>query len=459
MNVSFVLLLLLAATGDLAGTLETHRLVVAARLSNDAGADRLVALTDGELLPLRDTQGERQRHVKHAVLSGHAHDGAVGVLLAVELGEHNVAGHIGRAEEELRAVVLVEGSVAAALLLREHVRLCLELVVHVDGAGGGECHAALAVALGDLLADALDLNADGVAGVTLIEQLVVHLDPGDLDLLLRGVVADELHLVADLDDALLDTSRDNELALLADVVDVLDRQLEGLVVAGRGVRDDLVALVDKVDDGLLVLGVALKGLRGGAFDEGDLIGVELVLGEKVLHLHLDELDNVGGVLDHVTLVDEAHKLRDADLRREQKVLLRLGHRAVVGGDDDDSAVHLRGTRNHVLDEIHMPGAVDVAVVTLRRLVLHVCGVDGDTASALLRGGIDGAVVAALCKALLRHDAGDGSGQSCLAVVNVADRSDRNVWLRALVDGLLGAGVLGTGLLEEDDSTAKHFFCL
>jgi hypothetical protein len=59
------------------------------------------------------------------------------------------------------------------------------------------------------------------------------------------------------------------------------------------------------------------------------------------------------------------------------VLLRLGHRAVERGDDEDRAVHLRGARDHVLDVVGVAGAVDVRVVAGRRLVLDVADRDRD----------------------------------------------------------------------------------
>ncbi len=94
------------------------------------------------------------------------------------------------------------------------------------------------------------------------------------------------------------------------------------------------------------------------------------------------------VVDHVDLVEEHDDVRNADLTGEQDVLARLGHRSVGSRDDQDRAVHLGGTGDHVLDVVGVAGAVDVSVVTVLRLVLDVRRGDRDAALLLLRSVVD-----------------------------------------------------------------------
>ena len=75
----------------------------------------------------------------------------------------------------------------------------------------------------------------------------------------------------------------------------------------------------------------------------------------------DQLDQFV-VVDHVDLVEEHDHVRHADLTGEQDVLAGLRHGAVGGGDDQDRAVHLGGTGDHVLDVVGVARAVDVGVV-------------------------------------------------------------------------------------------------
>ena len=139
---------------------------------------------------------------------------------------------------------------------------------------------------------------------------------------------------------------------------------------------------------LAIAAAVLEGLEGRADDDGDLVARELVLGEQLADFHLDQLEELG-VVHHVGLVQVDDDVGHAHLTGEQDVLTGLGHGAVGGRHDQDSAVHLGGTGDHVLDVVGVARAVDVGVVPLLGLVLHVGGGDGDTALALFGSVVDG----------------------------------------------------------------------
>ena len=131
----------------------------------------------------------------------------------------------------------------------------------------------------------------------------------------------------------------------------------------------------------------------------------------------------------VLFVEEDHHVGHTDLLGQQNVLLGLGHWAVGARHHKDSAVHLGSTSDHVLHVIRVARAIDVGVVPVLRLVLHGGRVDGDTTSTLL-GGIVNLVV--LLGGAASHGGeghGEGSGESGLAVVDVADGA--NVDMRLL----------------------------
>ncbi len=102
-----------------------------------------------------------------------------------------------------------------------------------------------------------------------------------------------------------------------------------------------------------------------AGDDRDVVAGEVVGGEQLAHLELDELQQLG-VVDLVDLVEEHHHRRHADLLGQQDVLAGLRHRAVGGGDHQDRAVHLRRAGDHVLHVVGVAGAVDVGIVPRRR---------------------------------------------------------------------------------------------
>ena len=115
------------------------------------------------------------------------------------------------------------------------------------------------------------------------------------------------------------------------------------------------------------------------------------------------------------------------------MLAGLSHGAVGGSNNEDCAVHLSSTGDHVLNVVSVTGGVNVCVVTLLGLVLDVSNVDGNTALALFRSGVDHTEVALLVQVgeLVSQNLGDCSGQGGLTVVNVTDGTDVYVRLGAL----------------------------
>ncbi len=109
---------------------------------------------------------------------------------------------------------------------------------------------------------------------------------------------------------------------------------------------------------------------------------------------------------------------DANLAAQQDVLAGLRHRAVGCVHNQDRAVHLRRTGDHVLHIVSVAGAVDVGVVTRVGLVFNVCGRDRDTTSLLFGRAVNLVIRFEVAKVLR-----DRRRQRRLAVVNVTDRAD------------------------------------
>ena len=266
-------------------------------------------------------------------------------------------------------------------------------------------------------------------GLALVEDLAEHLHAGDDRAADLRVDADDLHRVARVDDALLDAARGHRAAT-GDREDVLHRHQERLVQVALGLRDVGVELLGELHDLAVYSASPSSALQRRADDERDVVARELVLREQVADLDLDELEQLL-VVDHVGLVEEHDDVRHADLAGEQDVLARLRHRAVGRRDHEDRAVHLRRARDHVLHVVGVPGAVDVGVVTVGRLVLDVRRRDRDAAGLLLRSVVDlveGPRLAAVC---LGEHLGDGRRQRRLAVVDVTDGADVDMRLVAL----------------------------
>ncbi len=118
------------------------------------------------------------------------------------------------------------------------------------------------------------------------------------------------------------------------------------------------------------------------------------------------------------------------------VLAGLGHRAVVGGDDQDGAVHLGGAGNHVLDVVGVAGAVDVRVVAVGGLVLDVRGGDGHRLVGVANGAALGDFGVALDlerREFMRLPHHDRRRQRRFAVIDVTDRPHVDVRLDPVKD--------------------------
>ncbi len=405
---------------------------------DDAGADGLAALADGEALLLLHRDRRDQLDIHRRVVAGHDHLRA--------LGQRALARHVRRPEVELRTVVVEERRVAPALLLRQDVRLGLELLVRLHRARLAQ-HLA---ALNRFLVDAAQQAANVVAGNTLVQQLAEHLDARHHRLL--GVAKPHnLNFLADLDLPALDAPRHHRAAA-RDRENVLDRHQERLVDRALRQRNELVERLVKPDDRLIrkLALLAIERLDRSATDHRRLVPRELVLGQKLTHLELHQVEQLG-VVDHVHLVQEHHDVRNAHLARQQDVLARLRHRTVRRRHNQDRAVHLRRPRDHVLHVVGVPGAIHVRVVPLLRGVFHVARGNRQNlrriAPALALRRLRNLVIRneVFRPAPVRRHLRQRRCQRRLAVVHVTDRANVAMRLRAL-EFLLRHGTLRYGPL-------------
>src|SRR5205823_7343517 len=156
-----------------------------------------------------------------------------------------------------------------------------------NGAGLRQHHTALDV----LLVDTAEEQADVVASLAGVEQLAKHLDARD-DRFLVGVESDELHFLANLDPATLDTTR-RDGAAPRDREHVFDRKQERLVRLANGLRDKRVERVTELVDLLDPLLVALERARRRATNHRRFVAGEIVLAQQLAHLELDEVEELG----------------------------------------------------------------------------------------------------------------------------------------------------------------------
>jgi hypothetical protein len=106
-------------------------------------------------------------------------------------------------------------------------------------------------------------------------------------------------------------------------------------------------------------------------------------------------------------------LRPAEVNPSKDIEVVGLHLTVSCSNDDDGAIHIGSTSNHVLDVIGVTGTVNVGVVAAGCLIFDVSRGDGDTTFPLFWSFVDGAILEKFSETLLCLSFGDGSGQSCL----------------------------------------------
>ena len=174
---------------------------------------------------------------------------------------------------------------------------------------------------------------------------------------------------------------------------------------------------------------ASVALQGRTLDEWNVVAWELVAVEQLAQFHFNQFEQLF-VVDLVALVQENNESRNANLTSKQDVLAGLWHGTVSSGHNQDTAVHLGSTGDHVLDVVGVSWAVNVGVVTILGFVLLVRSGDGDTARLFFWSVVDVFVVLAPLRRQPGSGRADSSGEGGLAVVNVADGADVDVRLVA-----------------------------
>jgi hypothetical protein len=371
---------------------------------DDTDSDGLTHVTDGETAQGRVVSESLNAH---GLGGNHLDDGGVTRLDELGGGLDRLAGtavdlllDLGELAGNVGSVAVENGGVTSTDLtgVVEDDDLGLER-------GGTQRGVVLGVtgnvATTDLLdGDVLHVEADVVTGDTLGKLLVVHLDGLDFS---GDVGGSEGNDHTGLDDTSLDTA-DGHCANTTDLVDILEGKTEGLV--GGTLRGDngVDSLEERLAGRLASLGLLLPTLVPGAVG-GNLkhvVAVEAGDGDEgnSLGVVADLLDEGGGLLDDlletglrplggVHLVDGNDELLDTEGVGEQSVLTGLAilgdtslELTSTGSDNEDSAIGLGSTSDHVLDEITVTGSINDGDIVLGSLELPEGDIDGDTTLTL-----------------------------------------------------------------------------
>src|SRR5690554_1092328 len=326
-------------------------------------------------------------------------------------------GHVSGPEVELRTVALEERSMTTTFFFGQYVHFTLELGVRLDRTRYTQNLTTLyVVTLGTT-----QQNTYVLTGTTFVQQLAEHLNASTSGL---GGITDtnDFHFVTNADDTTLYTTG-NYSTTARDREYVFDRHQERLVNRTLRLRDVVIqSLYQLLNSGSthLVVVTTFQSHQRRTGDDRGVVTREVVHAQQVTNFHLNQLKQLF-VINHVRFVQEHNDERYTYLTGQQDVLTSLRHGAVSCGANQDSAVHLGRTGDHVLNIISVARAVYVCVVTSRGIVLYVRGRDGDTTRTLFRCVIDLIESTQLASTpnFVTHTS-QGGGQSGLTMVNVTN---------------------------------------
>jgi hypothetical protein len=395
--------LFLGSLGSRLGNLATRVLLLVDGL-DDTDGDGLTHVTDGETSQ-RGVVGESLH--AHGLGGSHLDDG--GITRLDELGR-GLSSLTSTAVDLLQKLSELAGNVGGVAIQNGCVTSTdLARVVEDNDLGSEGVGTEGGVVLGvtsnvttaDFLdGDVLDVETNVVTGETLLQLLVVHLNRLDFG---GDTSGGEGNDHTGLDGTGLDTA-DRDRSNTTDLVHILKGQTERLVVGALGGLDGIDSVKQGLASGLASLGLLLPSLVPGAVggnlqhvvavetgdgDEGDALGVEANLLDEGRGLLDDFLETGLRPLGGVHLVDGDDELLDTQGVGKQSVLTGLAilgdtslELTSTGSNDENSAIGLGSTSDHVLDEITVTGSVNDGDIVARSLELPESDIDGDTTLTL-----------------------------------------------------------------------------
>ncbi|OTA13972.1 hypothetical protein Xvie_04097 [Xenorhabdus vietnamensis] len=206
---------------------------------------------------------------------------------------------------------------------------------------------------------------------------------------------------------------------------VFDWQQEWLINVTLWFWDVGIQRVCQFNDLRFPLSFAFQCFQCRTTDNWSVVTWEIVLRQQLTHFHFYQFQQLF-IINHVTFVQEYDDVWNAYLATQQDVLTSLWHWAISCSNNQDRAVHLSSTSDHVFHIVGVAWAVDVCVVTSWSIVLYVRSRDGDTTRFFFWCVIDLIECTSATAVSFRQNGGDCSSQGSFTVVNVADSTNVNV---------------------------------
>ena len=192
-------------------------------------------------------------------------------------------------------------------------------------------------------------------------------------------------------------------------------------------RNVFVNSLHQFPDVVFLFFVPFQGFQSGTHNDGHFVSRIAVLAQQVTDFHFNQFDQFR-IVNLVGFVQEHYDGRYANLAGQQDVFTGLRHGAVSSGNNQDGAVHLSSTGDHVLYIVSVPRAVNVCIVSGFGFVFNVSGVDGNPTFSFFRSLIDIGISfeSGFAARSFGQDFGDSRSQSGLAVIDVTNGTNVNM---------------------------------
>lgn len=259
---------------------------------------------------------------------------------------------------------------------------------------------------------------DVVASFSIVKKLTEHFNT--CNSCFGGLFSktDDFNFVTDFDLSTVNTTCSN-CTTASDGEYVLYWHHEWLVGVTFWSWDVLIHSFHQFENFIFISFVAFKCFEGRTSDYWDVVAREVVFGKKFTYFHFYEFKKLF-VVYHVNFVEEYNKRRYANVFREQDVLTSLWHWTVCCRNNEDTAVHLSCTSDHVFNVVSVSWAVNVRIVTLFSFILDVGSVDCDSTFFFFWCVVDHVIALSFTWTSFSKNSRDSSCQSCFTMVNVTN---------------------------------------
>ena len=263
------------------------------------------------------------------------------------------------------------------LFLLQHVDRCLEVIMRSDSSWVYNNHTALDF----FFIDTAEKKTYVVTCFTFVKNLTEHFNSSNYRLLVLTKTK-QLNFIANLTTTSLDTTSCYSTTT-CDREYILNRHQERFINLTCRFLNPVVNCFHQLHNAVFPLSNTIQRTKSRTRNNRSIFFVS-VRSQKILNIHLNEVNHFLVNFWVITLVQEYNQTRYVHLTCKKNVLTCLRHRTISSSNNKNCTVHLSSTSYHVLHIVGVTRTVNVSVVTICSFILNVGSINGNTTLLLLR---------------------------------------------------------------------------